>query len=245
MAFFMFNRPHHQRIAKVLNAFNCALLQEAECYFAGGTAIVLSLNEYRESLDIDFLCASNQGYRLLRNTVTNELNTLLNTPIKHLREVRADRYGIRTVLEMDGIAIRVELVSEARIAISGQVNPAFGVPTLSQEDMFAEKLLANADRGLDKATMSRDIIDIAMMVTAWGDIPTPALTKIFNAYGEHAFTAFHKSLALIQDTAHLKSCLEKMHMEQSLVEKIPNILATQIPTLEQYNRSTIMNHLEI
>ena len=119
MGFFMFNRPHHQRIAKVLKAFNCDLLQEAECYFAGGTAIVLSLNEYRESLDIDFLCASNQGYRLLRNTVTSELNTLLNTPVKHLREVRADRYGIRTVLEVANIAIRVEVVSEARISIHG------------------------------------------------------------------------------------------------------------------------------
>jgi predicted nucleotidyltransferase component of viral defense system len=233
----MFNRPHHQRIAKVLETFNCALLQEAECYFAGGTAIVLSLNEYRESVDIDFLCASNQGYRLLRNTVTSDLNTLLNTPVKHLREVRADRYGIRTVLEMDGIAIRVELVSEARITINGQVNPAFGVPTLSQEDMFAEKLLANADRGLDKSTMSRDIIDLAMMVAGWGDIPTPALAKVFGAYGEHAFTAVHKSLVLIQDAAYLKSCLEKMHMEQNLAEKIPNILATQIATLQQYNRS--------
>ena len=42
--------------------------------------------------------------------------------------------------------------------------------------------------------------------------------------------------ALLQDAAHLKSCLVKMHMEQTLAEKIPNILATQIATLQQYNR---------
>src|SRR5260363_28877 len=37
----MFNRPHHQRIAKLLHAFNRPLLQEARCFFGGGTAIVL------------------------------------------------------------------------------------------------------------------------------------------------------------------------------------------------------------
>jgi len=59
----MFERPHHQRIGKILHAFNAALLHETKCYFGGGTAIVLSLDEYRESLDIDFLCASNDGYQ--------------------------------------------------------------------------------------------------------------------------------------------------------------------------------------
>ncbi len=34
-------RPHHQRIAKVLQALNRPPLKEHECYFAGGTAIAL------------------------------------------------------------------------------------------------------------------------------------------------------------------------------------------------------------
>lgn len=66
----MFERSHHQRIEKILHAFNCDLLSQTRCYFGGGTAIVLSLAEYRESLAIDFLCASNEGYRLLRNTIS-------------------------------------------------------------------------------------------------------------------------------------------------------------------------------
>ncbi|MEH0072719.1 nucleotidyl transferase AbiEii/AbiGii toxin family protein [Pannonibacter sp. Pt2-lr] len=37
--------------------------------FGGGTAIVLQLDEYRESVDIDFLCASQEGYRLIRQAV--------------------------------------------------------------------------------------------------------------------------------------------------------------------------------
>lgn len=65
----MFKRPHHQTIAKILNAFDADILADAECYFSGGTAIALELNEYRESVDIDFLCASQDGYRKLRKFV--------------------------------------------------------------------------------------------------------------------------------------------------------------------------------
>jgi hypothetical protein len=58
----MFERAHHQRIVKVLRAFNSNILNQTQCYFGGGTAIALSLAEYRESRDVDFLCASNEGY---------------------------------------------------------------------------------------------------------------------------------------------------------------------------------------
>ena len=111
----MFDRPHHQRIEKLLHCFNSELLLQAECYFGGGTAIVLSLGEYRESIDVDFLCASKAGYRLLRNTVSHRgLGALLQQPVTYLREVRADFYGIRTFLEIDDVPVKVEIVSEPR-----------------------------------------------------------------------------------------------------------------------------------
>lgn len=221
----MFDRPHHQRIAKVLHTLNSDLLSEAKCYFGGGTAIVLSLAEYRESFDIDFLCASNEGYRLLRNTVSqNGLGPLLKEPVKHLREVRADRYGIRTVLEVDGVPVKIEMVSEARIEIHGSLDPIFHVPTLSREDMYAEKLLANADRGLDKSTMSRDIIDLAMMIDHWGGIPEQAWMKAREAYGEHVVKAYHSSCELVCDQTYLTNCLRKMHMDEGLLDRIPVVL---------------------
>lgn len=61
--FFMYNRPRHQAIDKILKSFNSAALRNANCYFAGGTAISLLLDEFRESVDIDFLCSSAEGYR--------------------------------------------------------------------------------------------------------------------------------------------------------------------------------------
>lgn len=224
-----FKRAHHQRIAQVLAALDAKLLQQTECWFADGTAIVLALGEYRESLDIDFLCASNDGYRLLRNTVGDDLGPLLKQPLKHLRAVRADRYGIRTTLEVDGVPIKLEIVSEGRIAIEGSLDPILGVPTLARNDMFAEKLLANADRGLDKSVMSRDLIDLAMMMAHWGPIPALAWQKAEAAYGAHLRKAFAQAVALVQDESYLRQCLQKMQMDVGLTGRILGTLKAALP----------------
>jgi len=217
----MFERPHHQRIARLLHALAEDVLAETACYFAGGTAIVLALGEYRESADVDFLCASADGYRQLRNAVVGDtLGRLLKHPVRHLRPVRADRYGIRTVLEMDSTPIRVEFVREDRIAIDGAVDAALGIPTLSRVDMMAEKLLANADRGDDRSTLSRDIIDLAMMIHHWGAIPDAAWAKVTAAYGESARTAFKSAADRVRDGSYLKTCLHAMRMETGLMEPI-------------------------
>ncbi len=67
--------------------------------------------------------------------------------------MRADIYGVRAVIEMDGVPIKIEFLSENRIELSGSIHHAFGVPTLSRVDMYAEKLLANADRWADRSVM--------------------------------------------------------------------------------------------
>lgn len=46
----MFKRPHHQRIALVLESMDSDLLREYRCFFGGGTAIALRYQEYRESV---------------------------------------------------------------------------------------------------------------------------------------------------------------------------------------------------
>ena len=61
----LFRRQHHNDILCALRCLNGSLLLDAECYFGGGTAIVLNIDEYRESVDIDFLCASQEGYTAL------------------------------------------------------------------------------------------------------------------------------------------------------------------------------------
>lgn len=227
----MFDRPHHQRIAKFLACLDAQFLARSGCYFGGGTAIALSLGEYRESVDVDFLCSSMDGYRALRNTITNaSLGRILSGPVELAREVRADRYGIRTFVRVDGVPIKFEIVSEGRIDISGSMNLLFGVPTLSREDMYAEKLLANADRCGDLSVLSRDAIDLAMLIEHWGAIPEEAWVKARRPYGESIDAAYSKATELVSDADYLASCLKKMHMEPALLERIPQLLRSSMPT---------------
>jgi hypothetical protein len=179
----------------------------------------------QESLDIDFLCASQEGYRELRNTINNaSLGAIFSRPVDLVRDVRADRYGIRTFLRVDDVPVKFEIVSEGRIKIQGEVDPKTGVPTLSRLDMYAEKLLANADRYRDKSVASRDIIDLAMMVGHWGEVPLPAWDKVRQAYGASADRAYQGAVEMMSDRAYLAQCLAKMHMAADLADKIPAVL---------------------
>lgn len=217
----MFKRAHHQRVARILDALNIPLLTEAACYFGGGTAIVLLLDEYRESVDVDLLCASHEGYRTLRNAVNeNSLGPLLTQELPLARAVRSDRYGIRTFLMVDDVPIKFEIVREDRIPLKAQFHPGIPVPTLCQVDMFAEKLLANTDRWADRSTTNRDIIDLAMMIHHWGPIPQAAWLKVEDAYGASARRAFGKAQELLSDEAHLAECLRKMSMDARLADDI-------------------------
>lgn len=202
----MFDRPHHQAVASVLTSLDADLLAEAKCYFGGGTAITLLLGEYRESWDIDFLCADLAGYRLLRNRVIEDIAPLFRVPIRQVGSLRKDQYGIRTRVEADGAPIKLEIIFEARIPLHGRVEPLFGVPTLGQVSLYASKLLANADRGLDVGTLSRDMIDLAMMLKAWGPIPPDAWRLAETAYGEHVYKAYSATLRKLAEPAYFAHC---------------------------------------
>lgn len=226
----MFERAHHNRILRALHLLNAPLFEEASAYFAGGTAIVLLCNEYRESVDIDFICSDRKGYQLLRHAVTDRtLGHLVTGPVQ-LRNFSADDDGIRCFLMIDDVPIKFEIIQENRIAVTQESNNPFPVPLLSRVDMYAEKLLANADRGLDQSTMSRDMIDLAMMMMAWGDIPDEAIIKTMAAkgYGSAIQRCFNTSLALMKqrEETHLHKSLHRMQMDEKLRPLILETLQT-------------------
>ena len=223
----MFERPHHQRILKVLRALDSDLLCRARCYFGGGTAIVLALGEYRESVDVDFLCADREGYRLLRSALAlPTLGKITTAPLDYAREVRTERDKIFTRVRVDEIPIKVEFVLEGRIDLDGHLDPRLGVPVLSQGDMYAEKLLATADRGLDESTLGRDLIDLAMMIGAWGPIPEAAWKKTEAAYGHAIHDVVAKARALLEGGSRLGDNMRAMQMDVALEEPIRRALAS-------------------
>jgi len=213
----MFKRPHHQRIVRLLELMNAEFLWEAKCYFGGGTAISLLLDEFRESVDIDFLCSDQEGYRKIRTSLFDHgLNQIFTKKVDMLREVRADREGIRTIFLMDSQPIKFEIVREGCIDISGINWPDIPVPCLTKTDLFAEKLLANADRFNDKSTMNRDVIDLVVMEKHWGAIPLESWHKAFSAYGDSVHEAFRKAKKMLgDDPKYLADCLIKMGIDEN------------------------------
>lgn len=179
-------RPRHRTVLAALRALDAEFLARGECFFGGGTRIVLALGEYRESADVDFLCANREGYRALRSTVSDaSLGRIAKPGLKLAREVIADRYGIRTFLDMGGEKLKLEIILEGRIGLSGGAEKGLPVPALDAASCCAEKFLANADRWGDESVLGRDAIDLAFMAARWGREPLRAgLATATEAYGK-------------------------------------------------------------
>ena len=211
-----FRRKAHRDVAKILASFDAEFLLGAHCYFAGGTQVSLAHNEFRESRDIYFICGDRDGFRKLRETVTEQsLGRVAKENLQLAREVRADRDGIRTFIAIADTRIKFELILEARIDVHGNLDEALGVPALDLDSMVAEKFLANADRGLDESTHSRDLIDLCFIAAAHGgDALLPGLGIAEAAYG--AATKRYLELALkrfADDKRLLSACARALDIQ--------------------------------
>ena len=212
----MFERPHHRRIATVLEALDADALAAAACLFGGGTAMALRYGEYRESVDIDFLVSKVDGYRQLRQRLTGTEGLRAITRAGHAlsqtRDMRADQYGIRTMLQVDGAAIKFEIVLERRIDLEtpGPHDRQCGVATLTPLDMATSKLLANSDRWRDDSVMSRDLIDLAMMAPPKA-LMKQALAKAQLAYGDSVAADLASAVEHLRARPHrLDQCMQAM-----------------------------------
>lgn len=211
----MLQRPEHLKVIQALHAMDSDLLLRNRCWFGGGTAIVLEMGEYRLSRDIDFLCADQDGYRELRSAVMNGgAGALFGTAVRQERDFRADQYGIRGMVSVDGFPLKFEIVREARMALDGDLHPFFRVPLLSAEDQMAEKMLANADRGRDPAAGFRDAIDLGMLIRHRGPITQGALDKTQRAYGDHV----GKELRWVADALSQPAAVQKVATALSMAQ---------------------------
>ena len=213
-----FRRPAHLEVVALLSKLDRTFLDRCECSFGGGTRIVLELGEYRESKDIDFLCASREGYRLIRETVSeSSLGQVASGGLALAREVRADQYGIRTWLAADKLKIKFEILREARIELASVRVAGLPVSCLSRAHTFAEKFLANADRGLDASTLSRDAVDLAFMIAGWpSDKAAEGISIARVAYGSDVDRKLTSVIGkLRQDKAYRKRCIEGLGIEDA------------------------------
>jgi hypothetical protein len=139
----------------------------------------------------------------------------------------ACRPRIRTFIELDGIKLKFEIVREARIELDGETVGGIPVASLTRRHCFAEKFLANADRGLDTSTLSRDIVDLAFMIEGWSKEDAIAgMAMARTAYGD----AISRSLAAVtrkmhEDKTYRKRCVDGLDISD------PKILGAGIKAL--------------
>jgi hypothetical protein len=188
-------------VAEVLSTLDAPLLAEHNCWFGGGTAIVLANGEFRESVDIDFLVSDPTSYRELRQMVRDHgLNALATRELGLGRPPSVDGYGIRTSVLVAGMAIKFEIIHEGRIDLDTPSlgDEICGLRILTRTDQVATKLLANDDRWADTSTFSRDLIDLAMMKPDTVVLKAGA-RKAVDAYGKTVGESLDKAVTYLRD----------------------------------------------
>lgn len=212
----MFEREHHRRIATLLESLDAQVLLDHACLFGGGTAVALSHGEYRESVDVDFVCSSVAGYRGLRERVGQSgMAWAFIRALPLRREPRVDQYGIRCAVDVGGLPVKLEIVFEARVDLAAprERDRICGVWTMTAVDLTATKLMANADRWADDAVMSRDLIDLAMLAGQDGSLSAEAAAKSRKAYGSSIDLAFAEARQhLLDRPQRLKTCMRALGM---------------------------------
>ena len=177
------------------------LLAEHNCWFGGGTAIVLANGEFRESVDIDFLVSDQRSYRELRQIVRDQgFGALATRELDLGRTPSGDGYGIRTSVVVAGVAMKFEIIHEGRIDLDtpSPDDEICGLRILTRTDQVATKLLANDDRLADTSTFSRDLIDLAMMKPDIVALRTGA-RKAVDAYGTTVGDSLNKAVTYLKD----------------------------------------------
>ena len=213
-----FRLPEHRAIIGALRTADADMLRRCGCYFGGGTAIVLDLGEYRLSRDIDFMCADTAGYSALLNAVAADgVRALFGAGVTLARKFKRDNYGLRTIIEYEGVPLKLEIVRASRMPLGGAPHPTVPVTALNPVDRVAEKLLANADRSADRSSAYRDAIDLGMIVLRTGKLPDEGFAKATQVYGADIERSMLRTYRMLSQPKERQHAATALGMELRLV----------------------------
>lgn len=223
-----FELPHHKIIESALKNFNADFLYKNQISFGGGTRIALEIEEYRESVDVDFLCPNKSAYRAVREQVNNvSLGQLVHHEFVYEREIAFSRDAVRTFIKIDGVKVKLEFVCFDNYSLNVVSNGLFPVPYIDRESCFYTKLLANSDRKLSPPC--KDVFDILAMSFAWGGIPSSAISKAEEHYGSAVLKDLKKALEdMITKPEYYKKLAEGMQMKPDYLSKIIDFEAKRV-----------------
>ncbi len=84
-----------------------------------------------------------------------------------------------------------------------------------------------------RAVLSRGVIDLSMMVAAWGPIPEAVWNKARRAYGDTVDLAYGKAVARIRDPGWLQRCMGAMSMAPDLAGPLLALHGGPLPRADE------------
>ena len=228
---------HHAAIKSALSQFNTQYLYDNRILFGGGTRIALELDEFRKSVDIDFICPNKASYRAVRTQVTNSsFGQLVDTPLTLHRDIRADRDAVRSIIDVDGITIKLEFVSFDDYQLNPQPDVLWGVPVIDRDSCFITKILANADRY--RSEPKKDIVDLLMMFHYWGEPSEAVWDEVDAHYGPIAEENLINALQGVVDVPdYLHKTIKVCEMDADSEKKLISLAQHWLQHLCQSNAS--------
>lgn len=214
-----FKRHDSNCIAQVLHSLDTELLDRCKCFFGGGAAIALALGEFRQSTGIDFWVSDMEGYGELKERITSEdeFASILKPGmyIEQIRPVRPNQFGVATMLRVDGMPIKFEILLEFQggLRFDSSSTHICGVRTLNPVDMLATKLMANTNRWERDEAFNRDLIDMALMQPT-SEVMAQAMSKVRQTIDRDRFEPnLGKAITRMQERdGWLSTCLDQLHV---------------------------------
>ena len=224
----------------VLEALGCMdvqLFEESQGLLEGGALAALECGNFRAIRDIDFLYGSafSDSIRMMRNAGPAPLfkdTRGLEFPMRRMelrkKGLRDSELPLRVSFTEHGRMIRFAVrIRGETLGFKflkwmlpddfdpGRAVPGIPVPCLSLEDMFAVKLVANANRWNTPRALLRDVIDMAALAGRHGGIPERAFRKA-EAWGYiDAAEALGKALEALEDTEWQRECFDSLKVTES------------------------------
>jgi len=222
----------HRAIESVLSILNVDFIKAHGILFCGGTRLTLENNEYRESLDIDFVPKNLKLFSDLRQEFTKNgarnlfIDEKMNAnEISPVNEFRIDRYGIRFIVKTLCCPVKFEIFSEDRLSFSDAVFTGAGelsIPATAMKDQFAAKFISNCDRVFDRSTFLKDFVDLSILMNRYPELSNYAFRVASDIYGEkHIRASVSKGVQMMQGNGWAE-CIERLNIRSSSIASILN-----------------------
>lgn len=233
-----FKIPRHNIIwAVISDMLDKKMLRDHGILFAGGTLCSMRYGEYRESVDLDFLCADKNSFNSFRANFSDVGKFIYARNPK----ITKDRVQL-WITTTDDRPLKVDFFYEERLQPTA--SDFHGVEALDHASLMGCKLMAYCDRGMDLSERGKDFIDlIAIDLQAPAETFENAWELAWNAYGTWLTNQLPKIIEKSDASVSAERLIPDGHLRQIFLHHAPcmreKILVASKKQQSQTNKTSL------